>query len=45
MSDLEDRDNYVYKSIFEAFPVPDSARAQEIEREHKIQILGKNDRP
>ena len=41
MEDLEDRDNYVYKSIFEAFPVPDSARAQEIERENKIQILDK----
>jgi murein DD-endopeptidase MepM/ murein hydrolase activator NlpD len=31
MKELEKRDNNVYRSIFEASPIPDSARAREIE--------------
>jgi murein DD-endopeptidase MepM/ murein hydrolase activator NlpD len=31
MKELEKRDNNVYRSIFEASPIPDSARAKEIE--------------
>jgi len=45
MNELEKRDNTVYRSIFEASPIPDSARAkaqeQRLERET---ILGMNDR-
>lgn len=33
MGELERRDNTVYRSIFEADPIPDSARAKTIERE------------
>ncbi len=36
MKELEDRDNKVYRSIFEANPIPDSARAQELEKEQEI---------
>jgi len=36
MSDLEDRDNEVYRSIFEANPIPDSARAKELEKEKQV---------
>ena len=36
MAELEARDNEVYRSIFEAEPIPDSARAQAIEREKEI---------
>ncbi len=32
MHELENRDNTVYRTIFEADPIPDSARAQSIER-------------
>ena len=32
MSSLEKRDNGVYRSIFEADPIPDSARSKEIDR-------------
>ncbi len=32
MAELEDRDNEVYRAIFEANPIPDSARAKEIEQ-------------
>ena len=33
MAELEKRDNGVYRAIFEANPIPDSARAKEIENE------------
>lgn len=36
MKELENRDNNVYRSIFEANPIPDSARAKEIETEQEI---------
>jgi len=36
MKELENRDNAVYRSIFEADPIPDSARAQAIDRRKEI---------
>jgi len=36
MAELEKRDNGVYRAIFEANPIPDSARAKEIENEKEI---------
>jgi murein DD-endopeptidase MepM/ murein hydrolase activator NlpD len=36
MAELEKRDNNVYRSIFEAQPIPDSARAQALERQEDI---------
>src|SRR6187401_1927350 len=36
MKELEDRDNEVYRSIFEATPIPDSARLKDIEKEKQI---------
>lgn len=39
MSLLEKRDNQVYRSIFEANPLPDSARAQLIEQRMEVQKI------
>jgi murein DD-endopeptidase MepM/ murein hydrolase activator NlpD len=39
MSDLEKRDNGVYRAIFEANPVPDSARAKAMAQEHELQLV------
>ena len=36
MRDLEKRDNDVYRAIFEANPIPDSARAKELEDKQEI---------
>jgi murein DD-endopeptidase MepM/ murein hydrolase activator NlpD len=36
MSELEKRDNDVYRSIFEANPIPDSARSQAIEKQKEV---------
>ena len=36
MKDLEKRDNDVYRAIFEANPIPDSARAKELEEKLEI---------
>jgi murein DD-endopeptidase MepM/ murein hydrolase activator NlpD len=36
MKELEKRDNDVYRTIFEAEPIPDTARANAIEREKEI---------
>jgi murein DD-endopeptidase MepM/ murein hydrolase activator NlpD len=36
MAELEKRDNEVYRAIFEANPIPDSARAKEIEKKQQI---------
>ncbi len=36
MRELENRDNTVYRSIFEANPIPDSARAQAIEHQKEV---------
>lgn len=39
MKELEKRDNDIYRSVFEAQPIPDSARAQKLETKQKMQIL------
>jgi murein DD-endopeptidase MepM/ murein hydrolase activator NlpD len=36
MAELEKRDNTVYRSIFEAKPIPDSVRAKALEKEKEI---------
>ncbi|CAN5519612.1 M23 family metallopeptidase [soil metagenome] len=36
---LENRDNNVYRAIFEATPVPDSARLKEMEKSKEVQLL------
>ena len=36
MKELEDRDKEVYRSIFEATPIPDSARLKDLEKEQQI---------
>ncbi|HWR32728.1 MAG TPA: M23 family metallopeptidase [Chitinophagaceae bacterium] len=41
MQELEKRDNNVYRAIFEANPVPDSARAKEIAEQMEIAALEK----
>jgi murein DD-endopeptidase MepM/ murein hydrolase activator NlpD len=41
MQELEKRDNNVYRAIFEANPIPDSARAKEIEIEKEIATVAK----
>src|SRR4029079_1215331 len=45
MKELENRDNNVYRSIFEANPIPDSARAKALEEQlERETILNMNDR-
>ena len=39
MAELEKRDNQVYRSIFEASPVPDSARAKQIEKSEELHLV------
>src|SRR6201991_4541405 len=39
MSELEKRDNNVYRAIFEAAPIPDSARARAAEQEKEIKLV------
>jgi murein DD-endopeptidase MepM/ murein hydrolase activator NlpD len=39
LRELEKRDNDVYRTIFESSPVPDSARAKQIEMEQEIRLL------
>jgi len=39
MSELEKRDNLVYRSIFEANPIPDSTRAKQIEKSQELQLI------
>lgn len=41
MSELEKRDNHVYRAIFEASPIPDSARATQIEKSQELQLIQK----
>ncbi|MEO6001180.1 MAG: M23 family metallopeptidase [Chitinophagaceae bacterium] len=46
MKELEKRDNDVYRAIFEANPIPDSARAKAMENQKEIllvQKMGQND--
>lgn len=38
MVELEKRDNQVYREIFEADPIPDSARARKLEKQQEIQL-------
>ena len=40
---MEKRDNEVYRSIFEASPIPDSARAKQIENKKELQKVAKMD--
>lgn len=39
MAELEKRDNDVYRAIFEANPIPDSARAKELETEKELATI------
>jgi murein DD-endopeptidase MepM/ murein hydrolase activator NlpD len=39
MGELEKRDNDVYRAIFEANPIPDSARARAMEKQKEIQLV------
>lgn len=39
MDEIENRDNTVYRSIFEAKPVPDSARVKDIEQKNEVQLV------
>jgi murein DD-endopeptidase MepM/ murein hydrolase activator NlpD len=39
MGELEKRDNHVYREIFEATPIPDSARAKALEQQKEIQLV------
>lgn len=41
MKELEKRDNDVYRAIFEANPIPDSARAKELEEKQEIASIEK----
>lgn len=43
LKQLEKRDNEVYRSIFEATPIPDSARAKHLESKRQEQIVAKMD--
>ncbi|PHX74439.1 MAG: peptidase M23 [Chitinophagaceae bacterium] len=43
LKQLEKRDNDVYRSIFEASPIPDSARAKQIENKKELQKVAKMD--
>jgi len=39
MQELENRDNNVYRAIFEATPIPDSARLKEMEKNKEVQLV------
>jgi murein DD-endopeptidase MepM/ murein hydrolase activator NlpD len=39
MKEVEKRDNSVYRSIFEAAPIPDSARLKDIERKNEMRLV------
>jgi murein DD-endopeptidase MepM/ murein hydrolase activator NlpD len=39
MNELENRDNSVYRSIFEAQPIPDSARVEDIETKREVKLV------
>ena len=39
MLELENRDNNVYRAIFESTPIPDSARLKEIEKTKEVQLV------
>ncbi len=39
MTELEKRDNQIYREIFEANPIPDSARAKRLEKEQEKRLV------
>ncbi|SIS69574.1 Murein DD-endopeptidase MepM and murein hydrolase activator NlpD, contain LysM domain [Filimonas lacunae] len=39
MTELQNRDNNVYRAIFEAAPIPDSARLKEMEKNKEVQLV------
>lgn len=39
LGDLEERDNEVYRTIFEASPIPDSARQAEMEQQKEVKLV------
>lgn len=39
MNEIENRDNTVYRSIFEAQPIPDSARVKDIETKKEVKLV------
>jgi murein DD-endopeptidase MepM/ murein hydrolase activator NlpD len=39
LREIEKRDNQVYRSIFEASPIPDSARSKEIEQQNEDRLI------
>jgi murein DD-endopeptidase MepM/ murein hydrolase activator NlpD len=39
MDEIANRDNYVYRSIFESNPIPDSARVKEMEMKKEVQLV------
>lgn len=39
MEELENRDNDVYRAIFEANPIPDSARAKAMEKQKELRLV------
>ncbi len=39
MAELSNRDNNVYRSIFESSPIPDSARLKEMEKSKEVQLV------
>jgi len=43
LKQLEQRDNEVYRSVFEARPIPDSARAKNIEKRKELQVVASMD--
>jgi murein DD-endopeptidase MepM/ murein hydrolase activator NlpD len=43
LKELEKRDNDIYRSVFEAKPIPDSARAKQIEAKKELQVVSAMD--
>lgn len=43
LTQLEQRDNEVYRTIFEAAPIPDSARQKELEMENEARLVASMD--
>src|SRR4051812_20321064 len=39
MLELQNRDNNIYRSIFESTPIPDSARVKEMEKTKEVQMV------
>ncbi len=39
MDEIENRDNNVYRSIFESQPIPDSARVKEMEKKNEVKLV------